>query len=172
MNIFTRLNKFRTEIQDRILTNQDILKLLKYTAEDALYKPDISIDDAWNMVGDKKINPDTKEEISGGYVFFQPRTTDTIQDNKSILIMSMTGRANKNNFADVYLTFRVLVDYSNKELVDGSYRLFTICEKLTDMFSNTSGSWIGDMTFKDFGNITVPSNYDSMGVTFVISDFR
>lgn len=171
MNIFTRLNKFRTVIQDRILTNQDILKLLKYTADDALFKPDLSIDEAWNLVGDKKVNPDTKEE-TGGYIFFQPRATDTIQDDKSILIMSMSGQKNRSNYADVYLTFIVLVDYSNKELIDGSYRLYTICEKIADMFGSTDGSWMGKMEFKDFRNITVPTNYDAMGVTFLMSDFR
>lgn len=165
-NIFDRLDDMRMEVQDRILVNQDLLKYLKYTSDDPLNNPDLTIDEAWDIVGGNG-----KE----GYIYFQPRVTDTIQGDKSILTMIMTTRKSNNglqSYATVTITFVILVHYNNFELIDGRSRMNRICKCLDDVFDNTSGSWIGDMKCTDFGDITAPSNYNAMKITFTSQNFR
>jgi hypothetical protein len=165
-DIFDILDDIRIEVQNRILVNQDLLKYLKYTSDDPLSNPDLTIDEAWEIVGGNG-----KE----GNIYFQPRVTDTIQGDKSILTMITTTRKTRNglqSFATVTMTFIVLVHYNNFELIDGRSRMNRICKCLKSVFDNARGVWIGKMAWDDFGDITAPSNYNAMKITFTSQNFR
>jgi hypothetical protein len=161
-NIFDRLGDLKNEIKDRILHNQELLKLLKYDNEDPLSNPDISMDDVLNMVG------------GDGNIFFQPRAVDTIETNKSIITMKIQGRSNRigTHHADISLIFVALVNYNCNELIDGTDRINRIGSCIKNLFDDTTGAWEGKILFKSFGDVTCPVKYASLGLEFTLTDFK
>jgi hypothetical protein len=171
-NVYYRCNDLRNEIQTRVLQNQKLLKLLKYTNDNALESLDISIDDAWAMVGEKKVNTETKE-TTGGYIFFQPRSEGTTQDDRNMLVMSTKLKVRDVNspIVDLYVYFNVLVNYTNYELIDGTTRTNYILGSILEDFANTDGEWIGKMKFIGGDDITAPSQYHGATSVYMVSDF-
>lgn len=161
-NIYDRLNDFRVEIQDRILNSQRLLKLLKYTEPNPLAEPDISLAEAFTtMVG------------GDGNIFFQPRAEDSVEDTKSMLVMTMGLKVSNNSthYADVITSFTVLVHHTNSTLMDNTDRLNHICSALYDCFGETDGERIGKMYFVDGRDVTAPTAYHSHSCSFKLCNF-
>ena len=59
-NIFDIIDEIRTYLQDKILTNQELLKYLDGKSGSPLSLPDYTMDEAWSLVGDT------------GCIFFNP----------------------------------------------------------------------------------------------------
>lgn len=158
-NIFEAIDDIKIQIKDRVLSNQNILKYIYYGTEDPLSEKDI---DDLSLVVNKQI-------------FFQPKTLDTIKEQKAFLTLTVYGSPDYftgERISNVTFSFNVFTHIENYELADGSTRAWKICSELSKTFTDTKGSWIGNCEMEDFYEVSeVPNEYYCIVVKFTMSDF-
>lgn len=158
LNIFDEMDKIKSQIKDRVLSNQNLLKYIYYGDDDPLSEKDI---EDLSLVVDK-------------YVFFKPKMLDTLKEQKAYLTLTTSGSPDYSGerITNVTFTFNILTHLEIYDLADGSTRAWRICKELSDLFTNTNGSWIGNCEMEDFYEVAEVSNeYYCIALKFVMSDF-
>lgn len=158
-NIFDEVDNLKERVIKDILNNQELLKLISVNNDNPLDSPDI--------LGASKLVDQC--------IFFKPKVYDTTVKGvqsfllTDIIVSSIRG---KPKFADIKLIFRVIVHNALFELYDGKTRAYQVASRLTYMFSDVRGSWIGDSSFESCNPIEVPSDYQGIQLVFSVSDFK
>lgn len=158
LNIFDEMDKIKSQIKDRVLSNQNLLKYIYYGNDDPLSEKDI---EDLSLVVDK-------------YVFFKPKMLDTLKEQKAYLTLTTSGSPDYSGerITNVTFTFNILTHLEIYDLADGSTRAWRICKELSDLFTDTNGSWIGKCEMEDFYEVAEVSNeYYCIILKFVMSDF-
>lgn len=158
LNIFDEMDKIKSQIKDRVLSNQNLLKYIYYGDDDPLSEKDI---EDLSLVVDK-------------YVFFKPKMLDTLKEQKAYLTLTTSGSPDYSGerITNVTFTFNILTHLEIYDLADGSTRAWRICKELSDLFTDTNGSWIGNCEMEDFYEVAEVSNeYYCIVLKFVMSDF-
>lgn len=158
LNIFDEMDKIKSQIKDRVLSNQNLLKYIYYGNDDPLSEKDI---EDLSLVVDK-------------YVFFKPKMLDTLKEQKAYLTLTTSGSPDYSGerITNVTFTFNILTHLEIYDLADGSTRAWRICKELSDLFTDTNGSWIGNCEMEDFYEVAEVSNeYYCIILKFVMSDF-
>lgn len=158
LNIFDEMDKIKSQIKDRVLSNQNLLKYIYYGNDDPLSEKDI---EDLSLVVDK-------------YVFFKPKMLDTLKEQKAYLTLTTSGSPDYSGerITNVTFTFNILTHLEIYDLADGSTRAWRICKELSDLFTDTNGSWIGNCEMEDFYEVAEVSNeYYCIVLKFVMSDF-
>lgn len=158
LNIFDEIDKIKSQIKDRVLSNQNLLKYIYYGDDDPLSEKDI---EDLSLVVDK-------------YVFFKPKMLDTLKEQKAYLTLTTSGSPDYSGerITNVTFTFNILTHLEIYDLADGSTRAWRICKELSDLFTDTNGSWIGNCEMEDFYEVAEVSNeYYCIVLKFVMSDF-
>ncbi|WP_346938178.1 hypothetical protein [uncultured Clostridium sp.] len=161
-DIFEQLDVLQERIQDEILLNQNLLKLIYYPVENPLNQPDV--DDVQSLV-DK-------------YIYFKPIAFESvIQEGKTILLLSfgISNTRNRTDFIDINFVIRVI---SHNTLYDVEIdnvirtRVHAICSELNKSFLNARGSWLGKCEFKHWGGMTTAQDYYGVGLTYEVTNFK
>ena len=158
LNIFDEMDKIKSQIKDRVLSNQNLLKYIYYGNDDPLSEKDI---EDLSLVVDK-------------YVFFKPKMLDTLKEQKAYLTLTTSGSPDYSGerITNVTFTFNILTHLEIYDLADGSTRAWRICKELSDLFTDTNGPWIGNCEMEDFYEVAEVSNeYYCIVLKFVMSDF-
>lgn len=158
LNIFDEMDKIKSQIKDRVLSNQNLLKYIYYGDDDPLSEKDI---EDLSLVVDK-------------YVFFKPKMLDTLKEQKAYLTLTTSGSPDYSGerITNVTFTFNILTHLEIYDLADGSTRAWRICKELSDLFTDTNGSWIGNCEMEDFYEVAEVSNeYYCIVLKFIMSDF-
>lgn len=157
-NIFNSIDTTKSILMDRVLQNQNLLKLISIYDEDPLSHSDIN---DLSKIVDKSI-------------FFKPKTLETQKDQMAFMCMglSLLPNLDGNRVIDVFFTFTVYCHVDILDLCDGTSRAFKICAELNEMLTNTWGSWMGKIELEDGYEITeIPNSYYGINVRFSITDF-
>lgn len=158
MNVFDSIDTVKSLIKDRILSNQELLKLVSVLTEDPLVAKDIT----------------DLSKIVNKSIFFSPKTLDTNKDQKVFVTMetSLLSNMDGNRLIDVYFTFNIYCHIDLLELCDSRTRPWMICSCLSNMFTNSWGSWMGKMELEDgYEIIEIPNSYYGIKIRFSLSDF-
>lgn len=158
-DVFESLDEIKTQIKDRVLSNQNILKLIHYGTGDPLSQDDI-LD--LSMIVNKKI-------------YFQPKTFETIKDQIAFMTLNVNGMPEfgGGQISKVDFSFMVFTHLENFELEDGSTRAWKVCSELNKLFTDTKGTWIGKVEMEGFYEVSeVPNNYYCVSIRFSVSEFK
>ena len=158
-NIFDEVQNVRNTVMEKILQNQNILKLVAIPSPDALSQNDIE------NVG----------ALIDNYIWFKPKVFEaTVKDVKCFLLMdiNVTATRNRSNYSDIKIIFRVIVHNDLFELDNGKARSYEIAKHLTDMFQSEKGSWIGKCEFLSCYQLETPFAYQGIEVAFSVTDFK
>lgn len=157
--IFKRLNELKTTIKEHVLSNQNLLKLIAYTDENALELPDI--DDPQFLINNK--------------IYFNPVVWDsTILDVGTWLLSNMRVSSIKrgSEFANVYLYFYIISHNDIYTLENGDTRVLAICDEITKSFDESYGHWLGKCELHSAQDITTRKDYYSVELQFLFTDFK
>ena len=158
-NVFDFTDEIKSQIKDRVLSSQNLLKYIYYGTDDPLVEEDI---DDLSLVVNKQI-------------FFQPKTLDTIKEQNAFMTLTVYGSPDfigGERISNITFSFNVFTHIENFELADGSTRAWKICSELSNLFTDTKGSWIGNCELEDFYEVAeVPNEYYCIVCKFVMSDF-
>ena len=160
-NIFDVIDEIRTYLQDKILTNQELLKYLDGKSGSPLSLPDYTMDEAWSLVGDT------------GCIFFNPLRERTTIEQKTLLLCLFEINSSKRDYVTVTLFLIIMVNNEINELDNGSSRLLKICRSIDDTFKkNKSNKWLGEISLNHFRQITAPSGYQGMELSYKLTGFN
>lgn len=162
MDIFKQLDILQERIQDEIMLNQNLLKLIYYPIDDPLTMPDI--DDVQSLIDE--------------YIYFKPIAFENVvQAGKTILLLSFSikNTPNRTGFVDISFVIRVISHNTlyNVEIDNAiRTRVHVICSELNKSFLNARGGWLGNCEFKHFGGMTTAQDYYGVGLTYEVTDFK
>ena len=160
-NIFDIIDEIRTYLQDKIVTNQELLKYLDGKSGSPLSLPDYTMDEAWSLVGDT------------GCIFFNPLSERTTIEQKTLLLCLFEINSSKRDYVTITLFFIIMVNNEINELDNGSSRLLKICRSIDDTFKkNKSNKWLGEISLNHFRQITAPSGYQGMELSYKLTGFN
>lgn len=157
-NVFEAMDEIKSQIKDRVLSNQNLLKYIYYGTEDPISEEDI---EDLSLVVNKQI-------------FFQPKTLDTIKEQIAFITLTTYGSPDYSGerITNVTFSFNIFTHIENYELADGSTRAWRVCSELSKLFTDTEGTWIGNCEMEDFYEVAeVPNEYYCIVLKFVMSDF-
>jgi len=162
MDIFEQLDILQERIQDEIMLNQNLLKLICYPVDNPLNQPDIN--DVQSLLDD--------------YIYFKPIAYENvIQQGKTILLLSFSikNTTHRTNYIDVAFTIRIISHNTlyNVE-IDNIIRtrVHAICSELNKSFLNARGSWLGKCEFKHWGGFTTSQDYYGVGLAYEVTNFK
>lgn len=157
-NLFKELNKLKEEVADKLLSNQNILKLLRYDSDNPLGEPDI----------------DNPQELLDSYIYLKPRAYDTQWSTRSVLITRIVAKRVRGSktYADIALVFTIVVHNQICLLEDGRDRMFCICDELHKSFHDEASFGIGKIEFEDFREVNGSSDYYSNDIVFKVTVFN
>lgn len=158
-DIFRSLNEFKVTVQDKLLLNENLIKLLHYNDGDPLSKPIV----------------DNVQDLVEKNIFFYPRVFDeTMREEKSFITMSIHSRASRSStYIDVVLVFNVITHKSLRGLSSGENRIWRISEELNEMFNySKDDAFLGKCKLNDFNELTLASNYYGLQVTYSFTGFK
>lgn len=162
MNMFERLDVLQERIQDEIMLNQNLLKLIYYPVENPLNQPDI----------------DNVQSLINDYIYFTPIAYDSvIQEGKTILLLSFSikNTSHREDYVDMDFVIRVISHNTLYNIeIDNIVRtrVHAICSELDKSFLNAKGKWLGKCEFKHWGGMTTAQDYYGVGLTYEVTDFK
>lgn len=161
-DIFEKLDILQERIQDEIMLNQNLLKLICYPIDDPLTMPDI--DDVQSLIDE--------------YIYFKPIAFENVvQEGKTILLLSFSikNTTHRTDYVDISFVIRVIshntlynVEIDNRIRT----RVHAICSELNKSFLNARGDWLGKCEFKHFSGMTTAQDYYGVGLSYEITDFK
>ena len=160
--IFEQLDKLQERIQNEILLNQNLLKLIYYPVENPLNQPDI--DDVQSLVDN--------------YIYFKPIAYENvIQVGKTILLLSfsISNTPHRTDYVDISFVIRVISHNTLYNIeIDNIIRprVHAICSELNKSFLNEKGDWLGKCDFKHWGGMTTAQDYYGIGLTYEVTGFK
>lgn len=158
-NIFYEVNNLKDKVIKEVMRNQRLLKLISIRTDDPLSVPDI--------IGAGKLIDDC--------IWFKPKVFGkTIKETQCFLLSDIVVYSIRNyrEFADIKLTFKVLVHNTLFELNDGKTRAYEIAGELLDMFGKEEGSWLGECKFESATTTEAPTDYHAIQITFSVTDYK
>lgn len=157
-SLFKELNKLKTKVADEILSNQTILKLIRYDNDNPLDQPDI----------------DNPQELLDSYIYLKPRAYDTQWTTKSILTTNCVARGvrNSNTYAEISLVFMIVIHSEILTLENGEDRMFDICDELHKSFHDSSDFGVGKIEFADFREVNGSSDYYTAMMSFKVTAYN
>jgi hypothetical protein len=132
---FEATGKDLKDIMFKLMTNEDLLKLLKYTTTDALTKPDLT--------------PEEKQAIINDNIKVVPKLPVPDAVGSYIIIMFDTFTPNPNNteFRDNVIIFDVICHADTWVMEDYMLRPYKIMHELDSMFNKSKLNGIGKVEF-------------------------
>ena len=162
MDIFEKLDILQERIQDEILLNQNLLKLIYYPVDTPLNQPDIN----------------NVQSLVDKCIYFKPIAFENvIQNAKTILLLSfrISNTRNRTDFVDVGFYLRVISHNTlyNVEIDNiVRTRVHTICSELNKSFLNARGNWLGNCKFEGFEGMTTAQDYYGVALKYSVTDFK
>lgn len=157
--IFKKINDLKSIIKERLLSNQNLLKMIVYNEGNPFDLPDI----------------DDPQSLLNNYIYLNPVVWDsTIQEVRTFLLTNFRVAPNRVNtaFADVYLYFYVISHNDIYSLENGDTRVISICDELMKSFDSSYGNWVGKCCMNGFQEITSRKDYYAIELQFKFSDFK
>lgn len=132
---FEATGKDLKDIMFKLLTNDDLLKLLKYTTEDALTKPNLTAAE--------------KQEIANTNIKVVPKLPVPDAVGSYIIIMFDTFTPNPSNemFRDNVIIFDIICNTDTWVMEDYMLRPYKIMHELDSMFNGSKLNGIGKVEF-------------------------
>lgn len=158
-NPFDKLDDLQNIAEDRILSNQNLLKLIHYGVSNPLDMEDI--DDPYSMI-------DTD-------IFLYPIIPDeTLTAVKSYLLCDFTiaRMRDYDDYINMNVTFTVAIHKALRNVYNNHRRMTMILSELTDMFNRAKGDWLGDSQIISFDTLTTRKDYQSCEITFRMTQFN
>lgn len=162
MDIFEQLNILQERIQDEIMLNQKLLKLIYYPVDNPLNQPDI----------------EAPQSLIDDYIYFKPIAYENvIQEGKTILLLSfsISNTAHRTDYVDINFIIRVISHNTLYNIeIDNIIkpRVHCICSELNRSFFNAKGDWLGKCEFKHWGGFTTSQDYYGVGLTYEVTSFK
>lgn len=162
MDIFEQLDILQERIQDEIMLNQNLLKLIYYPVDNPLNQPDIN--DVQSLIDD--------------FIYLKPIAYENvIQQGKTILLLSFSikNTPHRTDFVDISFVIRVISHNTlyNVEIDNRiKTRVHVICSELNKSFLNAEGKWLGKCEFKHWGGFTTSQDYYGVGLTYEVTGFK
>lgn len=132
---FLAMEKDLNQITGSMLRNKNLKKLLYYTSEDALSKPDLTDDQSVSLFG-KNIRIVPKLYVDEDIVTYIIISFDDFTPN-----------AKNPEFRDCTICFDVVCHFSQWQLTDFKLRPYRIAAELDTMFNKAKFSGIGKLEF-------------------------
>ena len=152
-----RLNDLNIKIQDKILSNEKLIKLLASKTNDL---SDIKEVDCPNDYVDKNI-------------FFTIKNFDeAVNDSKNLMMMSIKVNSSTPQYANITIEFIILVHKDLQELKNGDGRLWMIIDELCSLFENQEIGTVGRLSLSTSTTVTPPNDYVAFRMAFKCSDFK
>ena len=150
---FLSIDKDYNMIVSKILENQKLLKLLKFTQKDCLRAPDLGGEDIMKMI-DKQIRIVPQLLID--------------EDCPNYLVISMdnfVGNSTNPEFRDCIIQFMILCHPDHWNLGNFALRPYKIAGELDAMFNRARLTGIGTLEFVGCSNLFLDSDF--MGVLMI-----
>ena len=152
-----RLNDLNIKIQDKILSNEKLIKLLASKTNDL---SDIRKIDCPNDYVDKNI-------------FFTIKNfEEAVNDSKNLMMMSFKINSSTPQYANITIEFIILVHKDLQELKNGDGRLWMIIDELCSLFENQEIGTVGRLSLATSTTVTPPNDYVAFRMAFKCSDFK
>lgn len=154
---FLSAGKDLQSIINKLITNQNLLKLLKYTTPDALSKPDLTPQEIKELIN-KNIKTVPKvpilEEEVGGY----------------IIVIFDYFKPNYNNpmFRNNLIIFDVICQMDNWIMDDYMLRPYKIMHEIDSMFNETKLNGIGKVEFAEATSLVIDDRYAGYSLKYMV----
>lgn len=156
--LFQGLNDLKYEVRDKLLSNQSLLKLLRYSCDKPLQQPDI----------------DNPQSLLDDFIYLKPRAYDTQWSQRGVIMVTQTADmiSGSRTYADIYLVFTIAIHNEILILEDSKDRMYCICDELHKMFNNNSNFGIGDIEFNSFKETKGSTDYYTSNLVFSVTEFN
>ena len=151
---FLSVEKDTNLIINKMLENKRLLRLLKYTTEDCMSQPNISENDAIDMVGTNiriipKLTVDSSvlNYIIVNFDHFTPNNTNP-------------------EFRDNIIEFDIICHFDQWRIKDGQLRPYRIAAELDSMFDNQHLTGIGTLQFLGASQIIISDEYAGISLLY------
>lgn len=143
---FAMMGQNLFHIVNKITSNQELLKLIKYSDPDPLAHKDLT---------DYEI-----EEMIGTNILFTPIIPDEEQQAEGFLTILLENFSINENidFKDVVIRFDIICPSKTWIINDAELRPFKIMQILDKMFNGARIEGLGDLQFRQ-ANVVIPSAY-------------
>ncbi|MGL5152640.1 MAG: hypothetical protein ACRC7N_18965 [Clostridium sp.] len=156
--LFKNLNELKYKVKDKLLTNQNLLKLLRYSDGNPTINPDI----------------DNPQSLLDDFIYLKPRAYSTQWSQRGILLFTQTVDmiSDSRIYADVYLIFTIAIHNEILILDDGRDRMYCICEELHKMFNANSDFGVGRVELNNFRETKGATDYYTADLVFSVTNFN
>lgn len=156
-NVFRFLDELKKDLQDYILLDQNILKLVSVEDGEPLEAEDI--EDIYGLV-DKNI-------------FFKASEPDTVTNQKCFMLVCLSGYSYGADIINVTVEFVVVCHNDLYNLKDGTTRTFQLLGEVHDRLGKARGSWMGELELDRFNDIlNIKSGYYGFSACYKLSQFK
>lgn len=152
---FLSIEKDTNLIINKMLENNRLLRLLKYTTKDCLNKEKISEDDALEMIH-KNIKIVPKLTVDGSVLNYVIVNFDHFTPNIT-----------NPEFRDNIVEFDIICHFDQWQIEDGQLRPYRIAAEIDSMFDNQHLSGIGTLQFLGANQMIISDEY--AGLTLLYS---
>jgi hypothetical protein len=161
VNNFTQISKDLQLIIEKLITNDNLCKLLYYTGKNALSQPVLDIDTKLSMINDyiKAVPVLPKDIDMKNYILIQ-------FDNFSPSL------ADPMNYQEFMLTFDIFCNSTNWILDDYLLRPYAIMHEIDKMFNLSKLNSSGPINFIGANSIIINENLLGFTLTYRIYDYR
>lgn len=158
-NVFDKLDDLQEIIENKILENQNLLKLIHYNTSEPLEESDI--DDPLSLVEND--------------IYWYPIIAENVLSTTGVYLLcdfSMYKPAYQVDFANMNISFTILIHKHLRTVYDSHRRMNMILSELCDMFNRAMGDWLGDTEIVSFANMTTRKDYQASHITFRATQFN
>lgn len=152
--LLTNIDTMLSNIALKLVENDELMKLLKYTTIDTLSQS-ISTEQKYELINQE-------DDITNTRVFFQPFNNKTITDERSELrIYYGSFKPDNIYLTNVYIGFDVVVNNNIWRLDEGIQRPIKIVQSLLKSLNNKEVGGIGELMFNTDSTIVLRFFNDS-----------
>lgn len=158
---FSNVGKDLQLIMERLITNDNIAKLLYYGEKDALSKPDLDAKTKLSMVNDFiRVVPILPKDV----------------ENKNYIIIQFDNFAPSGAdpvmYRDFFLTFDVFCNSTNWILDNYLLRPYAIMQEIDKLFNLSKLNSSGPINFMGANSININENLLGFSVAYRVYDYR
>jgi hypothetical protein len=158
---FSQIAKDLQSITNKMITNDNLCKLLYYADKNALSKPTLTDDQKYSLIGDRILVVPlvTKDDVLGSYVIVQ---FDQFSPNST----------SEAIYREFIVTFDILVNTKIWTLDDYTLRPYAIMHEIDKMFNMSKLNSSGPINFIGANSLVISEFFMGFTLAYKVYDFR
>lgn len=159
---------FKDYIKKFVLEDSSLQKLIYYPYTNCLSMNDI--EDPYDLFNENTaVNGDSGVH---GVILFKRQANIIINSEMPLILVTFETTRKSKTYSNIYIIFRIICKGTNiQELDDGSNRIYSIKEKISENLEMANITGLGEVTENSFKELSINDENDAVSLIYKCVDF-